>query len=328
MESPDFVATISPLAEGLAWRAVRRDGVVVSGPDARTWLQGQITQDLALLPGEGAVLTLVLSPQGKVESYCRVSLFGEDGFLLDLKAGFGPSLEERLRRFKLRVKAEVLRLEDLVAVELRGSSAPLEIGRGEIASLPTCWQGLPGRDVLFRGSLADVEATALEVLGESPGSGEAFEAERIAAGIPELGAELTERTIPQEAGELVARCVSFTMGCYTGQELVARLDARGSNVPRNLKSVLIWTRLGMIAPSPGLKLYIEGAVIGELTSVAMASSQPGSGARDTEAPYVALAYVKRGTESPCDVTISGVAPDVTYQGTVHPLGVLNSDREV
>src|SRR6202044_1593891 len=66
---------------------------------------------------------------------------------------------------------------------------------------------------------------------------EAVEACRIVSGIPAMGSELTEKTIAAEAG-LVDRSVSFTKGCYTGQELVARLDARGNNVPRRLVGVI------------------------------------------------------------------------------------------
>ena len=69
--------------------------------------------------------------------------------------------------------------------------------------------------------------------GSSPVTRDAVEACRIVSGIPAMGSELTDRTIAAEAG-LVDRSVSFTKGCYTGQELVARLDARGNNVPRRL----------------------------------------------------------------------------------------------
>ena len=69
---------------------------------------------------------------------------------------------------------------------------------------------------------------------------EAVEACRIVSGIPAMGTELTAKTIAAEAG-LVERTVSFTKGCYTGQELVARIDARGSNVPRRL--------VGVVAPA-------------------------------------------------------------------------------
>ena len=64
-----------------------------------------------------------------------------------------------------------------------------------------------------------------------------YEAVRIAAGIPRMGAELTDKTIPGETG-LIELTVSFTKGCYTGQELVARIDSRGGNVPRHLRRLV------------------------------------------------------------------------------------------
>ena len=79
------------------------------GPDARGWLQGQVSQDLSSLGIGGSTETLVLSPQGKVEAYCRATVLGEEVVLLDTEPGYGEGLEARLRRFKLRVKAELER---------------------------------------------------------------------------------------------------------------------------------------------------------------------------------------------------------------------------
>ena len=88
--------------------------------------------------------------------------------------------------------------------------------------------------------------TGYDLLGPSPRRPEpatpvgpaAYEAVRVEAGFPRHGSELDERTIPAEAG-LVEATVSFTKGCYTGQELVARIDSRGSNVPRRLRGFIL-----------------------------------------------------------------------------------------
>ncbi|MGH9296669.1 MAG: glycine cleavage T C-terminal barrel domain-containing protein, partial [Acidimicrobiales bacterium] len=91
---------------------------------------------------------------------------------------------------------------------------------------------------------------------------------------------------PQEGGEeLVRRTVSFTKGCYTGQELVASIDARGSNVPRRLQILHIEGEPSSPdAPAPGDEVHAGGAAVGELTSVAWSKAR---------SSYVALAYVKR-----------------------------------
>lgn len=328
---------------GVAWRAVARDGVLVTGAGALDWLQGQVSQDLSTLSppdsggGTPSVETLVLSPQGKIKSACRVTSLGLDRYLLDVRSGFGEALFDRLRRFKLRVKADLEPLDALGVIEVRGPASPSAVdlatragvgagggvaGVGSaaevLAVVEVAWQGWSGRDVLFvdagaepvvdrsePSALALWVASSLGLGGAGPDTAseafEAFEAARIEAGVPELGAELSERTIPQEAGELVARTVSFTKGCYTGQELVARIDARGSNTPRRLHGVVIEALSGS-PPAPGDELLVAGAKVGELTSVAWS---PGF------ASYVALAYVKRGTDIPAEavVTLSaGAAP--------------------
>jgi folate-binding protein YgfZ len=123
-----------------------------------------------------------------------------------------------------------------------------------------------------------------------------FEAARILAGVPRLGFELTDRTIPQEGGdEFVARTVSFTKGCYTGQELVARLDSRGSNVPTRIRLVRGQMPASGALPRPGAKIEAGGVEAGELTSTA----------RLGEAEFVALALVKRAyvSESPVEAEL-------------------------
>jgi folate-binding protein YgfZ len=104
-----------------------------------------------------------------------------------------------------------------------------------------------------------------------------------------MGRELTEKTIPQEAGSLVEHAVSFTKGCYTGQELVARLEARGANVARRLRGVVL------DPAGEGLDdvtLVLADREVGRLTSVAWSPRF---------AAPVALAYVRR------DVVLPAVA---------------------
>ena len=118
---------------------------------------------------------------------------------------------------------------------------------------------------------------------------------------------MTSVLSPTTYVELVARAVSFTKGCYTGQELVARIDARGSNTPRRLQGVVIDASPGSPSrpdstPAPGDELLLEGSKVGELTSVAWS---PGFAA------FVALAYVKRGTAVPSEAVVAlraGTAP--------------------
>ncbi len=293
---------------------MERDAVVVEGADATDWLQGQLSQDLAKLEETGASAeTLVLSPQGRIDSYCRVTKLADDPprYLLDLKAGAGKALHERLRRFRLRVKASVEVFDGLHVLEQRGPASKaiaqggeeaveMAAALGSVADIAVSWPGFEGRDWLFAGDPSRIPSLAAALgLDEGGGGGagvdEAFEAARIEAGVPELGRELTERTIPQEAGELVARAVSFTKGCYTGQELVARIDARGSNTPRRLRGLVLAggpaTGAAGVSGSPITK---DGQQVGEVTSSAWS---PGLG------KVVALAYLKRGVDVPSEVTV-------------------------
>jgi tRNA-modifying protein YgfZ len=107
-----------------------------------------------------------------------------------------------------------------------------------------------------------------------------YEALRIERGVPRMGSELDETTIPAAAG-VVDRAVSFTKGCYTGQELVARIDSRGGNVPSRL--LLVATGAEMVPA--GAALLVEGEEVGSVTSAAAG---------------VALAYVKRRVSPPAE----------------------------
>ena len=202
------------------WLGDRRDVVVIEGPDAATYLQSQASQDLRGMVVGDVRWTFLLQPTGKVEVLARVTMVGDERFELDTDPGFGPALEARLNRFKIRVKATV------------------------------------------------------EVLAQTDASAEVDDDERIAATWPKMGAEIIPgETIPAETG-LEQIAVSFTKGCYPGQELVERMDSRGSTAPRHL-SVL--PRHGDDAP--GVPVTQDGTPIGTITSVGTTH---------------VLAYLKRG----------------------------------
>src|SRR6185295_11141033 len=162
------------------WLGDRRDVVVVEGPDAASYLQSQVSQDLRdMTPGQSQ-WTFLLEPTGKIDVLARVTMVGDERFELDTDPGFGEVLEARLNRFKIRVKA---------TVEARPSS------------------------------------------GES----DADDDGRIAATWPKMGSEIRPgEMIPAETG-LAEVAVSYTKGCYPGQELVERMDSRGSTAPRHLE---------------------------------------------------------------------------------------------
>lgn len=278
----------------VAAAVIPRDVVRVTGPDAVTFLQGQLSQVVAGLAPGTAAWSLLLQPSGKVEAWLRVHRRGDDELLLDVDAGWGAAVRTRLERFKLRTRAEVEPLEGwhLVAVRGPGSTGVEPDAVGGVVRSEPGWPGLAGIDVLGPDV---VVPDGLAVAGV-----EDYEAARIACGVPAMGAELTERTIPAEAGRwLIGVSVSFTKGCYTGQELVARLEARGTNVARHLRLLEVGGVGGGVdgtgggVPPTGAHVLVEGAEVGTVTSVA---ARPG-------ARCVALAYVGRSVVPPA----SGVA---------------------
>ncbi|MEO7442048.1 MAG: glycine cleavage T C-terminal barrel domain-containing protein [Acidimicrobiales bacterium] len=263
-----------------------RDFLRVHGPDAVSFLQGQLSQDVAALAVGVSAESLLLQPQGKVDALLRVTRTAHDQVVLDVDAGYGEAVASRLGRFKIRVKAEI---EPLAwrCLAVRGPGAPdVAVIAGMVVRAD--WPGLRGFDLIGEAPAVDEGARRCGV--------EALDALRIEAGLPAMGAELTERTIPAEAG-VVERTASFTKGCYTGQELVARIDSRGGKVPRRLRGVVVPGGVdAQGALSVGDALMVGDREVGRVTSVARSPSLDA---------VVGLAYVHRDVEPPAEVAREG-----------------------
>jgi len=272
----------------LGWFPEDRDVVRVAGPDAVAYLQGQISQDIDALAIGSSARSFVLQPTGKVDAWARATRIAADEVVLDVDGGHGDALAARLRRFLLRTKADVDAL-DWRAVAIRGPRAAEAIpaGAGDDALVtPAGWPGVDGVDLLG------------PAVGPPPGvpkvDASAYESLRIRSGVPRMGAELTGATIPAETGRwVVDASVSFTKGCFTGQELVARIDSRGGHVPRHLRGLV--ADAGELPPV-GAPVVVDGAEVGRVTSAAPA---PGTGRA------LALAYVGRAVTPPAAAEVSG-----------------------
>ncbi len=225
--------------------------------------------------------------------------------IIDVEAGFGAAVAARLARFKLRVKVVIEAVAwRCMALRGPGAAATAEQGGDPATTSLTpafSWNGVSGVDLL--GEAPEVPD------GVRVCSLEAWESVRVEAGIPVMGAELDERTIAAEA-ELLERAVSFTKGCYTGQELVARLDARGNRVARHLRGLVVGglSTHGPVTPpqplavEPGSEIIFEGRTVGAVTSSAWS---PRFGCP------VALGYVHRTVEPSTMVELrplAGAAP--------------------
>jgi tRNA-modifying protein YgfZ len=321
---PELLEDYRALRQGLGARRLDRDVLSVSGPDAFDYLQGQCSQDLAGLVVGRSVDSLLLEPDGRLCALVRVARIAEGGFVVDVEGGYGDVVAQRLARFRLRSKVTI-EPTSTVCVALRGPDALSLVGPGDaqgvldqdgdLLVLPFSWQGTEGVDLLGPGAEGAVPSNA-RWCGE-----ESWEAMRVEAGIPVMGRELDGRTIAAEAG-LLERTVSFTKGCYTGQELIARLDARGNRVARRLCGVVLAQGGGEGSHHKvdllGAALVVEARTepVGTVTSSAWC---PGLGAA------AGLAYLHRSVEVPGAVTV--VPPDgspiagvpLTAEGRTLPL---------
>jgi tRNA-modifying protein YgfZ len=320
------------LRRGAGARRTSRDVLAVRGPDAEAYLQGQLSQDVVALAKGTSADSLLLEPDGKLCALVRVTRIDDNDYVLDVDGGYGEAVATRLRRFLLRSKVETEHL-DWRCLSLRGERSDAVVAALDPAdSAPACltlpfeWNGWRGVDVLGPAELVpDPQRGDLPEGVEACGP-DSFEACRITSGVPAMGTELTGKTIAAEAA-LVDRTVDFTKGCYTGQELVARLDARGSKVVRRL--------IGVVAPAgpasseplvPGMTLHAGAAppadrpsddkVVGTVTSAAW-SSELGA--------WAALAYLHRNVEAPGAVRLrSGDGIGGSRPARVEPLPLVDA----
>lgn len=297
--------------------------LVATGPDILDLLHRLGTGDVkGLQAGEGRA-TVLTSAKGRIVERLSVHHLGGDGIMLVGGPGSAERIVSHLRKFTFSERIELTdRTPSTSAFALVGPewrSAALAAGLPELVPYGAASGTLGGRPVhVLRsngfdpdGLMAvcareDAEAVgralahAVEGAGGAELDGASFEAWRIIRGFPAMGAELTEERNPLEAG--LRDAVSFTKGCYVGQEIIARLNTYGK-----VSRELVRLELAPGAPTPprGAAVRCEGRDVGAITS---ATSVPG---RDF---VVAIAYVKSrevpaGTAT-LTVDAGGEAPSV------------------
>lgn len=293
----DLITAYAAMRERVAATWWHRDVVRASGPDVVDYLHGQLSQDISNVSIDASTWSWLLQPHGKVDALVRITRSDDDVFLLDVDRGFGNAVIERLERFKLRTKAD-FELLDWKVLALRGPQAaqfsrPREAD--ELVVVGFDWRGFEGIDLIGR----DPQIPDHVVLDD----GEAFEALRIGTGLPYMGKELDQRTIPAEAG-INDRTISFKKGCYTGQELVARIDSRGGNVPRHLRALVI---------DAGEEVDLVGARVMPSGNVGSSTKPFGSVTSAAYSPRIdkpiALSFIRR------DVMVPVAARVVTDEGS-------------
>jgi folate-binding protein YgfZ len=233
-----FAAEYRALTEavGLVDRS-ERGKLAVTGAEAKDFLHGQVTNDVeALQPGEGCYAAF-LTHKGKMLGDLRILHLGDELFL-DTERVALQELFNMIRRYKLGRDVELHKrtvergLLSLIGPGAREAVGDYPLGPREHDNAPAEIGGVPVRLVTTADGIdviCDAERTAevKAALGGVPEVSEAAaEIVRVEAGRPRYGIDLDDSVIPQEAG-LNERAVSFTKGCYVGQETVARLFYRG-----------------------------------------------------------------------------------------------------
>ncbi len=289
------------LREGAGFvERVGRRVIEVGGAEAGEYLQGQLTQDVeSLEPGTGTYSAL-LDRKGRLQGDMRV-LRLDDAFGIGTEEVAGPAVISHLERYKIGRDVEVIdRTDELAVVSVIGPGATqLVLGgplgpehahrRQDVSGIATVAVATDlGVDLTLAREQVGALLGVLAERGAEPVAEDAAEILRVESGRPRFGREMTTATIPQEAG-INERAVSFTKGCYIGQETVARLHYKGKP-NRHLRG------LRLTGPaSPGDELTFDGRPVGRLGTVA---HSPRHGP-------IALALVRREAGPGDTVTVGG-----------------------
>ncbi|HEY1285996.1 MAG TPA: glycine cleavage T C-terminal barrel domain-containing protein [Solirubrobacterales bacterium] len=268
-----------------------RGMLMVSGPDAAEYLQGQLTNDVeALEAGEGCYSTL-LDRKGHIQADMRVLRLGAEEIWIDTEPEGLEAARRHLETYRIGRDVEVGDLGGARALisligprsaEIAGSAAlpehiiePASISGIECLAVGTA----DGIDLIADAPEAARLLRALTDAGAQRVDPEAAEIVRVEAGRPRFGAEMGPETMPAEAG-IVERAVDFDKGCYIGQEPVARLHYRGKP-NRRLRGLELSGRV-----EPGAALRLGEKEVGRVGTVAVS---PARG-------QIALAIVRREAE--------------------------------
>jgi folate-binding protein YgfZ len=250
----------------------------ILGADRHRFLNAYVTCDVkSLAPGEGAY-GFVTSHQGRILSDFVVTAL-EDRLWLLLPPGQDEAVAQHLRKYILADRVEVLPLADMLPVTLIGPRAAEALGDAGLPP-PGDWRHVRSRvhgtevELQRSGRLgaeaytlwvsASIAGPLIEGLLEIPAvqrvSAEALEVLRAEAGIPRFGQDFGPENFPQETG--AEEAVSYTKGCYLGQEVVARIHYRGG-VQKTLRGLIF----DGPAPAPGTPLLYDGREAGAATTV-------------------------------------------------------------
>ena len=264
-------------AHDLGW--MRR--VTVRGEDRFRWLSGMVTNTVNDIPENGGTWNLVLNAQGRIQGDVTIWRDGES-LELEIAADQYEKLMAHFDHFIIMDDVELV-AHDVAAETLVGLTGPKAVDVLNRMGLPAPSEPMTGLrcewngfDLVIRrtfGTLAQhfeirtpiagltLLWRALSTAGATPAGATALDTFRIVEGIPAYGIDIAERDLPQETSQM--RALHFSKGCYLGQEIVERIRSRG-NVHRHLRQL----ELNGPPPDSGTGLFLDGAQVGQITSVA------------------------------------------------------------
>ncbi len=253
--------------------------IKVSGPDALTFLQGQLTQDVAKITDECAAYAGLCSPKGRLLAHF-LAWNSDESFFLQLPRPLVEPIQKRLKMYVLRSKVTIA---DVAASSIRfglaganaarfvaslfGSvpSQPMDIVRTPMGTIIALLNGQ--YQILVEG---DVFALWQRLAQQArPVGASVWRWLRIRAGIPEIYPVTQEQFVPQMVNDDLIGAVSFQKGCYTGQEIVARLHYLGKAKRRMVGAHLDNPEI----PQPGDAIYgarLQGQAVGMVVDSALA----------------------------------------------------------
>lgn len=280
-----------------------RDVLTVSGPDRLSWLHTLLSQHLIELAPHVPTQALLLDGNGRVEEHLQVIDDGERTWL-DLEPGHGVGFGAYLERMKFWSQVEVM-APDVAVLAVLGPDAGAVVSAAEPAAVitrATVWPAGGGVDLFVPRAELALTAAKLSAAGARPMGSWGFEALRVAAGIPRLGLDTDDKTIPHEVG-WIGSAVHLQKGCYRGQETVARVQNLGKP-PRRL--VLLHLDGSEVAlPAHGAGIVPTESMDADGVSTARQIGWIGTPARHWELGPLALAILKRATPDDAELSVLG-----------------------
>jgi len=245
----------------------------VAGPEAATFLQGQLTHDTRLLRDGRTQLSACNSAQGRVIAIVRLRQT-DDAIYALLPADLAAPLATHLRKFVLRAKVDLLQAHDLhlgavVTAAIDSSAVAAKFDEAAMTLSPVPMSGAtevvtfnyaPGREVVAAPPAAWRAISGLSLLRPSERSANEWLAMDIRDGLPQVFAATSEHFVPQMLNLDLIDAISFTKGCYTGQEIVARTHHLGRIKRRTLRYRLAQGP----PPAPLQPLFLDGTKVAEV----------------------------------------------------------------